>query len=227
MIGGRQESASFVGTVNDDEVEVTVDATPGAAPLTHEPVDDPDRFREALGRFATGVGVMTTVVDGRHHGMTANAFSSVSLAPPLVLVCVERDTVMAGSVLEGRVFAVSFLAEDQEPLSQRFADPTRARGGAQFDGVAFDVATTGAAVLHGAVGWLDCRLWASYDGGDHLIVVGEVVELGVGGDDGPLLYHRSRYERIRWSADETAPSADGGRADREPPASESTGRRPA
>ena len=194
----------------DDDVEVTVDRTPAAAHQPYGPADDPDLFREVLGRFATGVGVMTTVVDGRQHGMTANAFSSVSLSPPLVLVCVERDTEMAASVLAGQVFAVSFLAADQVALSQRFADPARARGEAQFDGVATDLAVSGAAVLRGSVGWVDCRLWASYDGGDHLIVVGEVVDLGTGEADEPLLYHASRYTRTGELAPEVPPPPEWG-----------------
>ena len=177
-------------------MEVTVEGIPATARTRCAPADDPERFREVLGRFPTGVGVMTTVVEGRHHGMTANAFSSVSLDPPLVLVCVERGTQMAGHVLAGGVFALNFLAAHQEPLSQRFADPGRARGDAQFDGVSTHRATTGAAILADATGWVDCRLWASYDGGDHLVVVGEVVDLGVGEVDEPLVYHRSRYARL-------------------------------
>ena len=185
-------------------MEVTVDGIPAAARTRCTPADDPERFREVLGRFATGVGVMTTVVEGRHHGMTANAFSSVSLDPPLVLVCVERGTQMATSVLAGEVFALSFLSAHQEALSQRFADPARARGDAQFEALPTHGATTGAAILVDATGWVDCRLWASYDGGDHLIVVGEVVDLGVGEVGDPLIYHRSRYARLATGTEDGA-----------------------
>jgi flavin reductase len=162
-------------------------------------VRDAAAFRAVLGRFATGVGVMTTVRDGIPHAMTANAVSSVSLDPPLVLVCVERTAVMAGEVAASGVFALSFLAADQAHLSDRFSDPDRPQGAAQFDGVEVEAAATGvtgAPILAGALGWLDCRVWASYDGGDHDIVVGEVVALEVGSADDPLLYYRSGYGRL-------------------------------
>jgi flavin reductase len=153
-------------------------------------------FRSVLGRFATGVGVMTTSRDGIPHAMTVNAFTSVSLAPPLVLVCVERATVMAEEVTKAEAFAVSFLGADAAALSTRFSDPARAMGHEQFAGVATRPEVTGAPVLEGGLGWLDCRLWDTHDGGDHLIVVGEVVALDVGPEDEPLLYYRSRYGRL-------------------------------
>jgi flavin reductase len=136
------------------------------------------------------------VRDGIPHAMTANAVSSVSLDPPLVLVCVERSAVMAGEVAASGRFALSFLAADQAELSDRFADPARPEGQEQFDGVEVRTAVTGAPILEGALGWLDCRVWASYDGGDHEIVVGEVLALDVGPADDPLLYYRSGYGRL-------------------------------
>lgn len=154
---------------------------------------DPDLFRAVLGRFATGVSLMTTVVDDVPHGMTANAISSVSLEPPLVLVCVERGTIMATQVAKGGVFALSFLTDEQADLPVVFADPDRPEGTRQFAGVATSTAATGAAIVDGSLAWVDCRVWATYDGGDHLIVVGEVVRLGVGEAAGPLLYFRSAY----------------------------------
>jgi flavin reductase len=166
------------------------------------PPIDPDRFRAVLGRFATGVSVMTTVVDGVPHGMTASAVSSVSLEPPLVLVCVERGAVMATQVAASGVFALSFLADVQADLSAGFADPSRPEGHAQFTGLATSEAVTGALIVDGCVAWVDCRTWATYDGGDHLIVVGEVVALGAGGvPEGtqgprPLLYYSSGYGRF-------------------------------
>jgi flavin reductase len=151
-------------------------------------------FRSVLGRFATGVALMTTVVDDVPHGMTASAVSSVSLDPPLVLVCVDRGAVMAAQVVKGGVFALSFLAEDQAELSVLFADPARPEGVVQFAEVTTTVAVTGAAILTRALAWVDCRLWATYDGGDHLIVVGQVLDLGVEQPEvDPLVYYRSGY----------------------------------
>ena len=96
---------------------------------------DADSFRAVLGRFATGVTVMTTRENGHPHGMTANAVTSVSLDPLLVLVCVERSAMMAEHVESSRVFALSFLGAEQAALSEQFADPERPTGGDQFDGV--------------------------------------------------------------------------------------------
>ncbi len=155
-------------------------------------------FRRVFGQFATGVSVMTTDADGVRHGMTANAVTSVSLEPPLVLVCVQKDTVMSRSVADAGAFALSFLSEEQEHLSNFFADPERPIGNAQFVDVPTHTAETGAPLLDGCLAWVDCRVWETYDGGDHLIVVGEVLGLGNERPDGPpLLYFRSGYGMVR------------------------------
>jgi flavin reductase len=155
-----------------------------------------DGFRGVMGRFATGVTVMTTRADGVPHGMTANAVSSVSLDPLLVLVCVERDTVMADRVVEAGAFALNVLAEGQAAVSDRFADPDRPDGEPQFADLGVDRAVTGSPILTDAPAWLDCRVWATYDGGDHLIVVGEVAALAETGDEAPLIYYRGGYRTV-------------------------------
>lgn len=170
---------------------------------------DPELFRSTLGSFATGVSVMTTVVDDVPHGMTASAVSSVSLEPPLVLVCVARDALMATRVLDAGVFALSFLAEDQAAASSAFADPERIKGVPEFRDVAIRTESTGAPVLDGNVGWVDCRVWSVTDGGDHLVVLGEVVALGSDADR-PLLYYRGAYGEFRPTvAAEIAPDSGG------------------
>jgi flavin reductase (DIM6/NTAB) family NADH-FMN oxidoreductase RutF len=153
----------------------------------------PEVFRGVMGRFATGVALMTTVVDGAPHGMTANAVTSVSLEPLLVMVSVERRTVMAERVTTAGVFALSFLTTDQEELSDWFADPGRPLDERQFSGVETAPAATGAPVLPQGLGWLDCEVWAVHDGGDHLLVLGEVVALEEGADEPPLVFYRGRY----------------------------------
>lgn len=169
---------------------------------------DPDRFRAALGSFATGVSVMTTVVDGVPHGMTANAVSSVSIDPPLVLVCVARDALMATRVVDAGTFALSFLAAEQADVSSRFADPERPKGIEEFAGIETRAERTGAPVLPGNVGWVDCRIWSTADGGDHVIVLGEVVALG-SDSDRPLLYFRGAYGDFELAAPPQAtPSID-------------------
>ena len=159
-----------------------------------------DRFRSVLSRFATGVCVMTAVADGAPHGMTASSVTSVSLDPPLVLVCVDRSAVMAELVEVAGAFALTVLAADQRTLADRFADPKRPAGQAQFTDVATVTATTGAPVLEGGTGWVDARVWAIYGGGDHLIVVGEVVDLGEGSSLAPLLHHRGSYDQLSGGA---------------------------
>ncbi|MEX1178064.1 MAG: flavin reductase [Nitriliruptor sp.] len=157
----------------------------------------PDRFRETLGRFVTGVTIMTTrAADGTPHAMTASSVTSVSLQPPLVLVCVDRGAVMADHVTEGGIYALSVLAEDQGELSGAFADPSRPSGAAQFEDVAVRQEVTGAPVLEGVTAWVDTRVWAVHDGGDHLIVVGEVVALGHDPSRAPLAYHAGSYTRL-------------------------------
>jgi len=164
--------------------------------VTRPATPTPDRFRSVLGRFVTGISIMTAVAaDGQPHGMTANAVTSVSLEPPLVLVCVDRSAIMAEVMEDAEGFALTFLTAEQEPWSTWFATPDRPTGAAQFDGVPTRAHTTGSPVLDDGLGWVDCRTWAVYDGGDHVIVVGEVVALGETEDPdvAPLLYDRGRY----------------------------------
>lgn len=162
----------------------------------------PERFRAVFSRLATGVLVMTTADDDTPHGMTVNAVSSVSLDPFLVLVCVERGTVMERLVAASGRFALSILPDRCAHLSVHFADSDRPAGAAQFEGVDTRPEATGAPVLDCSIAWVDCELWATYDGGDHVIVVGEVVDLGLGlGDAVPLVYYRSGYHTIGPGAD--------------------------
>ena len=157
----------------------------------------PERFRAVFSRLATGVLVLTTEAEGGPHGMTVNAVSSVSLDPFLVLVCVEKGTVMERLIEESGLFALSILPDRCEHLSVHFADSTRPAGEAQFDGVDTRTMKTGAPVLDCSIAWVDCTVWQVYDGGDHVIVVGEVVDLDLGMEDGPaLVYYRSGYHTI-------------------------------
>lgn len=139
---------------------------------------------------------MTTVTDGLPHGMTANAVASVSLDPQLVLVCVERDATMAQRVRESGCFGLNFLSADQADLSAWFADPSRPDA-SQFSEVAFRVEVSGAPILDDTLGWLDCRVEAIHHAGDHDIVVGEVLALGAGPAEEPLIYFASDYHRLQ------------------------------
>lgn len=166
---------------------------------------DARQFRDTLGVFASGVTVVTTTGDtpDEAYGMTVSAFSSVSLDPALVLVCVSSAG--RGSALLSRsgVFTVNVLAAGQAHLSGRFADPARPTGARAFEGVAARTGRTGCPVLLGSAAHLDCRVVDSHRAGDHTIVVGEVLELGTHPSAVPLLVSRGRY---RTPGDEVSPT---------------------
>jgi flavin reductase len=158
----------------------------------------PAEFRAALGRFASGITIMSTLQDGVAHAMTASAFTSVSLDPPLVLVCVDKGVRMHAAVHECGYWAMSVLAADQQPIADRFAKSGRDLY-TQFDGIGTTAGPkTGCPVIEGALSWLECRTWATYDGGDHTIVVGEVLSLGVpeSGDHAALTYYAGGYREL-------------------------------
>lgn len=153
---------------------------------------DPTRFRAALGRFASGVTVLTMRdAEGMDHGMTATAFSSLSLDPPLVLVCVDRAASMAGPLERTTHLAVNLLSAGQEPISRRFAEKESDR----FAGVPLLRGMEGLPLLAGALAHLQCRIHARHPGGDHIIIVGEVLEAAAHEGDS-LVYHQGRYHRI-------------------------------
>ncbi len=159
------------------------------------PASAPDAaFRAALGRFPTGVTVVSTVHDDVDHAITASAFTSVSLVPPRVLVCVDTRTRFHDPMMATGSWGVSILAEEGREAASWLA--TRGRPiEHQLDAVAHHRGpATGAALLDAALGWLECRTWRTYDGGDHTIVVGTVVAAAIAvGRDDPLLYYRSHY----------------------------------
>lgn len=143
------------------------------APPTWEPVDVAT-YRTTLRRLASGVTVVTTRHHGLDHAMTASAFTSVSLRPPLVLVCVEKVARFHRAVLATGVWGVSILAADAADVANRLASRGRSIRG-QLHGIEVHRGRTGVPLLGRALAWLECRTWAVHDGGDHSIVVGEVV----------------------------------------------------
>jgi len=166
-------------------------------PIPEPEVPDVGTFRRAVGRFATGVCVVTAIEGGTDHAMTANAFTSVSLDPLLVLVCVETEARFHDAVLESGQWALSVLDAGARPVADWLA--TRGRPlHDQLERVPFRRGPkTGAALLEQASAWLECRTQAVYPGGDHSIVVGEVLTADVGPEDhGTLVYHRSAYTRL-------------------------------
>jgi flavin reductase len=151
------------------------DADPGAAAAHLDETVPPGQLREILRRFATGVTVLSAGQDVPQ-GMTANAFTSVSLSPPLVLVCVNKTAAIHPVIVDSRAFAVSVLSARQEKVARYFADHSRPRGREEFDIVGWSHGPhTGSPIIHGALAWMECELYATYDGGDHSIFVGSVL----------------------------------------------------
>lgn len=149
-------------------------------------------FRAGLSRFASGVTVVTTRDgEGRLHGLTVSAFCSVSLEPPLVLVCIEKATYSHDAFLESGVLAVNILAAGQQHLSEHFASPFEDK----FEGVEVETSEFGLPHITGALASLDCTVKRSYDGGDHTIFLAEV-EHAKSGEGDPLLYFRSAYHEM-------------------------------
>jgi flavin reductase (DIM6/NTAB) family NADH-FMN oxidoreductase RutF len=153
-------------------------------------------FRNAVGAFATGVTVVTTRGDEHAYGMTANAFSSVSLDPPLVLVCVMSPSEGADHISRNGCFAVNVLAADQEPMSRYFASRDRPRGRDAFRDVPHRQGASGSPLIRGATAVLDCRLHADHEAGDHRIFIGEVLELERSPDVQPLVFHAGKYRLL-------------------------------
>ncbi|MBI2371356.1 MAG: flavin reductase family protein [Deltaproteobacteria bacterium] len=153
---------------------------------------DKNEFRRVMGLFATGVTIVTTRSGDRLHGLTANAFCSVSLDPPLVLVCVDHRANSYGLIKESGVFAVNILADDQRPLSDFFASKETENLN-RFENVKCRTAVTSAPIIDGCLGYADCRVVAAHEAGDHTIYVGQVEELAMGREARPLIFHRGRY----------------------------------
>lgn len=160
-----------------------------AVPATGAAHEAALRFREVLGRFATGVTIVTAVHEGEPVGLTCQSFTSVSLDPPLVLFVPARTSRAWPRIERAGAFCVNVLARGQQELAEVFAS----RGTDKFAGVEWRPGVTGAPVLAGGVAWVDCVLHAVHGGGDHLVVLGRVRDLGAPGDADPLLFLESRY----------------------------------
>jgi flavin reductase (DIM6/NTAB) family NADH-FMN oxidoreductase RutF len=152
----------------------------------------PDEFRHVVGHFASGVTVITTWdAEGRPTGLTANAFTSVSLDPPLVLVCVDHKAQSYPAIQASGRFAVNILATGQEALSKRFA----LSGGDKFDGIDWSKGPGGLPLLTGSLAFMECHTVHAYPGGDHTIFVGRVEAVQAQAAE-PLLYYRGKYSRL-------------------------------
>lgn len=150
-------------------------------------------FRRVMGHFATGVTVVTSHDGaGKLGGLTANSVASVSLDPPMVLVCVDKKSDSYPLFAASQTFAINILANEQETLSRRFAKS----GGDKFTGVGYRIGSTGCPLLSDTIGFLDCEIRHTFEAGDHTIYVGEAVEIAVSSEADPLLYFRGGYRNL-------------------------------
>ncbi len=180
---------SFLGTGFDFELRL--------GEHTPIPTDDPEaaerarQFRDVLGLFATGVTVVTSVSDGEPVGMTCQSFSSVSLSPPLVMFCPAKTSRAWPLMRQAGFFCVNILSAAQQEISNSMAT----KGSEKFDGVNWKRAPTGAPVIDGVLGYVDCVIDTVHEAGDHYIVVGRVKELAMGDAAGadPILFYQGRY----------------------------------
>ncbi len=152
---------------------------------------DSKKQRQIMGQFATGVTVASTVVNGQSWGMTANAVTSLSLEPPLVLLAIVRDSKSHEMFQSGGCFALNILTAEQQELSNRFASS----GPKDFDDLNTQVAETGSPILDDALAWVDCRVVDILPGGDHDIFIGEILA-GDHREGKPLLFYGGRYAEL-------------------------------
>ena len=152
---------------------------------------EPEAYREALSKFASGVTVVTVTFDDRSHGMTASSFASVSLDPPLVLVCLDKSSRTRSLIVEAGVFAVNVLTSRQEELARSFSQA----GDKPFDQIPHRNGPLGAPLLDDAIARIECRLHTMFEAGDHDIVVGAVAACEIG-DGEPLVYYDRGYRSL-------------------------------
>ena len=179
----RELIDSYIGSFDFSAVAADSHVAPGVA----------REFRDVLGRFASGVTIVTAATGSGPVGMTCQSFSSVSLEPPLVMFLPAKTSRAWPAMRTAGHFTVNLLASDQEALSNQFA----AKGVDKFAGVSWEPApSTGAPRLDGSLAWIDCTIHAVHEAGDHYIVLGRVQELVVGAAEEPLVFYRSAYHRL-------------------------------
>lgn len=157
------------------------------------PVLDTREFRNALGSFATGITIISSIGRrGEPIGLTANSFNSVSLDPPLVLFSLARNANTWREFLSTHYFAVNILSTQQQSLSNRFAQPMTDK----WAGIDYETWETGCPILNGCLANFECEYRYTHDGGDHVIFVGEVLKMRCQADGEPLIYFRGRYAEL-------------------------------
>lgn len=158
----------------------------------HSPPVDHARFRETLSRFATGLTVVSAMDRDQPVGLAVNSFTSVSLDPPLIAFCAAHTSTTWPKVRAAGGFCVNVLSEDQEQVARAFA----VSGGDKFQGLGWRPSPGGWPLIEGVLAWIDCRIETMYPAGDHVIVVGRVIELDAEGNRGPMVFFASDYRTL-------------------------------
>jgi 3-hydroxy-9,10-secoandrosta-1,3,5(10)-triene-9,17-dione monooxygenase reductase component len=153
---------------------------------------DPATYRTVLGHFATGIAIVTAFHGEEPVGMACNSFTSVSLEPPLVLFCAAKSSSTWPRIQASKNWAANILGENGEEISRVFAQ----KGADRFSSVAYTIGRSGAPVLRDALAFVDCETVEEHDAGDHVIVVGKVLELGYASEGKPLVFYRGGYGRF-------------------------------
>jgi flavin reductase (DIM6/NTAB) family NADH-FMN oxidoreductase RutF len=163
--------------------------------ISNQKIIDSRTFRDVMGRFTTGVTIVTVMENGVPHGMTVNSFTSVSLDPTLVLICLDKDSTTSNILNRSGRFTVNILTDKQENLARQFAESGNERD--RFDGVEYTTSEEETPVLHNTLGNITCIVKNTVEGGDHLIFIGEVVDLEFTEEESkPLLYYRGKFKSL-------------------------------
>lgn len=162
-------------------------------------------LKQAMRAYPQGVTVVTTQADDGPKGITVSSFTSVSLSPPLVLISIAKESKPHDLYRKAKGFAVNFLADDQKSVSDRFAGRTEALD--MFEGLKFKLGVTGSPIIDGVCAAIECKTWRVYEGGDHSLIIGEVVAAQAPSDKRPLVYYAQQYTTTE-PPEHPAPTSD-------------------
>ncbi|MDT7891176.1 MAG: flavin reductase family protein [Thermoproteota archaeon] len=156
---------------------------------------DRSQFREIMSYFATGVTIVAVNINSKPYGLTVNSFTSVSLEPPLILICIQKGKKAHDMISRAKFFSINILTSEQEHLSVRFADPKIED--IRFEGVDYEIDEYGCPLIKNCLAYIICRKYKEYDGGDHTIFLGEIVEMIKGQEKLPLIFFKRNYYTIK------------------------------
>jgi flavin reductase (DIM6/NTAB) family NADH-FMN oxidoreductase RutF len=152
-----------------------------------------ENLKAFMRMFPQGVTVVTTILNGTPGGITVSAFTSISLNPPLIMVAISKDSAFHDVLIKSKIFAVNLLSKNDKEISERFAGKY---GNDKFNNINYKIGKLGAPILNDALAVLECNTWRTYDGGDHTIFIGEVLNITINKQDLPLVYYNRGYTTL-------------------------------